>query len=110
MFFLRGVSEVSAQAAETARQILSQREAMRAQIAEEFGRAAGNGHRVLEHLYQRPIISVSAVQTLLHMTYPAANALVERLQQIGVLREITDQARNRRFRFDAYVQLFDDNQ
>jgi Fic family protein len=106
-FFLRGISEVSAQAMETVRKIVAQREAIRTLIAEHLGGAAGNGHRVLEHLYQRPIVSVNAVKTLLHITYPAANQLVDRLQSIDVLHEITGNTRNRVFRFDAYINLFD---
>lgn len=106
-FFLRGVSEVSAQAAETARRILAQREGDRAKIADKMGRAAGNGHRVLEHLFQRPIVSVNSVRNLLNVTYPSANQILNKLREIGVLSEVTGQARNRRFRYDPYVQLFD---
>jgi hypothetical protein len=36
------------------------------------------------------------------------NQLVERLAGIGILSEITGQSRNRRFRYDAYVRLFDE--
>src|SRR5690606_6383699 len=49
-FFLRGVVEVSDQATETARKILLLREDHRRIITEAFGRAAGNGHRVIERL------------------------------------------------------------
>jgi hypothetical protein len=71
------------------------------------GYAAGNGHRVLEHLYERPIVSVNEVRALIGASYPAANQLVERLVKIGVLHEFTGQARHRRFRYDPYVRLFD---
>jgi Fic family protein len=107
-FFLHGVVEVSAQATETARRILSLRETHRNLITEHLGYAAGNGHRVLEYLYERPIISVNEVRDLTGTTYPAANQLVERLVNNGILAEITGQARNRRFRYDAYVHLFDE--
>lgn len=107
-FFLRGVSEVSAEAAQTARDIVIQREASRTKIADELGRAAGNGYRVLEHLYGKPIVSVKTVETLLRVTFPAANQLVEKLCAIGILNEITGRARNRRFRYDAYIKLFDE--
>src|SRR5713101_8896137 len=53
-FFLRGLAEVSVQAAETARKILESRGAHRRNITEHLGRAAGNRHRVLERLYERP--------------------------------------------------------
>jgi len=105
-FFLRGVVDVSAQATETARRILALRERRREQITQSFGRAAGNGLKVLEQLFRTPIISVKKVQTITKTTFPAANQLVQRLVQLGVLKEVTGQARNRQFRFEEYVQLF----
>jgi Fic family protein len=107
-FFLRGVTEVSLQATETARRILTLREAHRTLITDHLGYSAGNGHRVLEQLYEHPIMSVNEVRDLIGTTYPAANQLVERLVKIGIVAEITGQARNRRFRYDAYVRLFDE--
>jgi len=107
-FFLRGVAEVSVQATDTARRILSLREAHRNLITQNLGYSVGNGHRVLEQLYERPIISANDVRELTGTSYPAANGLVERLVKIGILSEITGQARNRRFRYDPYVRLFDE--
>ncbi len=107
-FLLRGVAEVSTQATETARRILALRENHRTLITEHLGRAAGNGHRVLEHLYERPIISVEQVRTITGTTYPAANQLVHKLVKHGILSESTGQKRHRRFRYDAYIRLFDE--
>ena len=106
VFFLKGIAEVSTQAAHTAQRILLLREEHRARITERLGRAAGNGHRVLESLYERPIASVKQVETLLGTTFAAANQIVRRLVEAGILVEITGQARHRRFRYDPYVQLF----
>ena len=78
-FFLRGVSEVSVQAADAARRILEIRERRRQQITETFGRAAGNGIRVLEQLFRTPIISVKKVQAITKTEFPSANQLVHRL-------------------------------
>ena len=75
-------------------------------ITESLGRAAGNGHRVLEHLYLHPILSVNEVQELIGTTYPAANELVSRFEECGILKEITGQARNRKFKYESYIQLF----
>lgn len=105
-FFLRGISEVSAQAADTSRRILEIRERQREHITESFGRAAGNGLKVFEHLFRAPIISVKKVQTITETEFPAANQLVQRLVHLGVLKEITGRARNRQFRFEEYVRLF----
>lgn len=105
-FFLTGVASVSAEASATARRILQMRERHRDLIAGHLGRAAGNGHRTLEHLFAHPIVSVNAIRDLIGTTYPAANTLVDRLRELGILTEVTGQQRNRRFRYDPYIRLF----
>jgi Fic family protein len=105
-FFLRGVSEVAVEAAETARRILQLREEHRAAITQRLGRAAGNGHKVLESLFDRPILSVNESRKMTGTSYAAANSLVSRLVEIGVLSEMTGHARNRRFRYAPYIALF----
>jgi len=107
-FFLRGIAEVSAQATDTARRILVLRETDRTLITRYLGRAAGNGHRVLEHLFTQPIVSVNAVQKLVGVTYSAANRLVSKMAEHGILHEFTGQSRNRRFRYEEYIRLFTD--
>jgi len=104
-FFLRGVSDVSAEATETARRILALREGHRSNITAHLGRAAGNGHKVLEALFHRPIVSVSDVEALIGTTFAAANNLVGRLVGLGILQEATGYARNRRFRYEPYIRL-----
>lgn len=72
-FFLRGVIAVAIEAADTARRIQLLREQHRSAITEQLGRAAGNGHRVLESLFDRPIVAVTDVQQMTGTTYAAAN-------------------------------------
>ena len=107
-FFLTGIAEVSTEATDTARRILALRETHRALITDNLGRGAGNGHRVLEYLFEHPIVSVNELCGLTGTTYPAANQMVERLADIGILVEITGRIRNRRFRYEPYVDLFAD--
>jgi Fic family protein len=109
IFFLRGVIAVAGEATETARRIQLLREEHRDAIIERCGRAAGNGQRVLERLFDRPIVTVSDVQKMTGTTYAAANVLVHRLMELGVLEEMTGYARNRRFRYGRYVRLFTDD-
>ena len=107
-FFLTGVIEVSTEAAATVRRILILRERHRGLITDRLGRAAGNGHRTLEYLFEHPIVSVGEIRALTGTTYPAANQLVERLTEIGVLAELTGRRRHRRFSYAEYVALFGD--
>jgi Fic family protein len=107
-FFLRGVVEVANEAAETARRILQLREEHRGAMTTHLGRAAGNGHKVLESLFDRPIVTVADVRSMTGTTFAAANSLVSRLVKLEVLQEMTGYARNRRFRYAPYIALFND--
>jgi Fic family protein len=105
-FFLRGVAEVSTEASGTAGRILRMRESHRTKITAQLGRAAGNGHKVLEALYDRPIMSIADVEAVTGTTNPAANNLVRKLVEMDILREITGYARHRKFSYHPYVRIF----
>ena len=106
-FFLRGAAEVSAEAADTVRRILSLREEHRALVTERLGRAAANGHRVLDHLYRRPLLSVAGVKDVTGTAYSSANDLVARLVEIGILEEVTGGQRNRVFLYRPYMRVLE---
>ena len=42
------------------------------------------------------------------MSFPAANNLVGRMAEAGIVQEITGQRRNRRFMYEEYIALFYD--
>ena len=105
-FFLQGITEVSQEATTTARRIVELREAHRALIIEHFGRVAANGLKVLESLYSRPIITVNDIADMTGTSFTAANQLMQKFVAHELLSEITGQVRNRRFRYDAYIDLF----
>lgn len=107
-FFLEGVEQVSADATEVARKVLLLREENRSVITNELGRVAGNGQKVLEALFERPIVSTADVMGITGTTYAAANNLVRRMEDLGILLEITGYTRNRRYRYEPYVKLFAD--
>lgn len=106
-FFLRGVAEVSGVAVDTVRRVLTLREEHRTLVTEHLGRAAANGHRVLDYLYRRPLVSVASVQEITGTAYSSANDLVARLELIGVLEEVTGNRRNRVFRYGPYLEALE---
>jgi len=105
-FFVQGVDDVSRQATQTAREIVGLREKHRSLIVQNFGQVAGNGLIVLENMYSQPIISVNRIAELTGVSFAAANTLRGRLEGIGVLVEVTGQARNRRYEYSDYINLF----
>ena len=105
-FFLTGVAEVAREAEQTARQIVQLRERIR-QLAQE-ARMSASALRLLDHLFERPVINVKAAADELEISYVRANALIRELCEIGVLSETTGGSRNRIFRFGPYLDLFAD--
>ena len=106
IFFLDGIFIVSEEATETARRIVQLREAHRKIIQYVFGRTAANGLRILEHLYSQPIIAVADIVELTAVSYQAANQLMERFVKAQILTEVTGGARNRKYRYNEYIELF----
>ncbi|MGB2710917.1 MAG: Fic family protein [Conexibacter sp.] len=104
-FFLRGVATTAAEATETAERIFELRERNRSLVVEEVG---AGGLKLLSVLFDRPLVNVNFVASALDVTFPTANRLVARFEELGLLREVTGQRRSRRFRYEPYLRLFDE--
>jgi Fic family protein len=107
-FFLEGVAQVANLAAETAQKVLRLREDHRQNIIDTFERASAAPLRVLDKLYKLPITSANIVMADVNTSYPTANNIVQQLENIGILREITGQRRNRFYLYHTYMSLFDE--
>jgi Fic family protein len=107
-FFLSAVAEVSQEATQTARRIVSLREEHRGIITENFGRTAANGIKILEQLFSHPIISVNDLAKQTNISFTAANQLMRRFTKHHILTEMTGHTRNRQFRYRPYIDLFAD--
>ncbi len=107
-FFLTGVAQTAEEATETARAILRLREAHRHDVQERV--PGTNGLRLLDLLYERPLVHVNLVKDTLGITFVTANKLVEHLQGMGLVDEITGRRRNRVFSYAAYLALFREEQ
>lgn len=105
-FFLEGIATVAREATKTARRIVQLREDKRQQINDELGRRSGNGQTLLEYLFKQPYVNVKIVEGATGLSQPAANSLVNAMEEIGILREITGKQTYRIFAFEEYMQLF----
>jgi Fic family protein len=104
-FFLQGVAETARQATDTAERIFELRERHRTLI---LGDTGANGLKLLSMLFQRPLVNVNVVSKDLDVSFPTANRLVARFEELGLLREVTGQRRSRLFRYEPYLRLFDE--
>ncbi|MCB9262552.1 MAG: Fic family protein [Flavobacteriales bacterium] len=105
-YFLVGVAETAENATETLSSILLLKTSLEIGLPKQFGKKAANANLLLHQLFKNPIIQVTQVQTLLGLSYKAANDMVNDFVQASILEEMTGQNRNRIFVFDQYLKLF----
>lgn len=103
-FFLRGARDTATEAVTTAREIIALRERNRALIQDH--RQAGAGLRLLDLLFQKPILNINLIAESLAVTYTTASRLVELFMSLGLLQETTGGQRNRRYQYTPYLALF----
>ena len=102
-FFLNGVRQQSEDALLTIQKLLN--------LQSEY-RALGTGRKVpksvnplIDYLFARPIISVSALSKAWEMPFPTVQRGVDYLIEKGMLREITRRSRNRLFVADEILNI-----
>lgn len=103
-FFLRAVGETAEEATSTSNAIVELRERHRSLVQEH--RLGSNGLRMLDLLFQRPLINVKLIANAMGVTFATANKLVGEFEQMRLLEETTGGERNRRFRYAPYLSLF----
>lgn len=99
--FLTGISIQSLDAIRRVTQIRALYVAYKEKLQTE--RAAERLMGVLDLLFKRPIVTIRQVEGVLGVPYRSASRYVEKLVQLGILNEITGQARNRVFRADEIL-------
>ncbi|HMM43011.1 MAG TPA: hypothetical protein PKA95_14015 [Thermomicrobiales bacterium] len=105
-FFLRGVAETAEEATVTARAIVAIREQARMLLQEK--RLGGNAMRLLDLLFEQPIVDVRYAEAHLAVSFATANKLIDQFVTLGLLDQITVGSRNRLFRYTPYLTLFAD--
>ena len=103
-FFLEGVARTADGAVGTARRLVGLFQADQARIR-TTGRRAGSALRVHEALRARPISGLREVARRADLSYPAADAGMSLLVELGIAREITGRRRNRLFAYRRYLSL-----
>jgi Fic family protein len=97
---------VRQEATDKARRILALREQHRQMILGQRAINSANALRLLDRLYEQPLVNVRLVEQWLGCVYATANKLLGQLLALGLLVEVTGHERNRRFSYEPYLQLF----
>jgi Fic family protein len=107
-FFVTGVAETAEEATLKARAIVALREEHRGLI-QEHGLPT-NAFRLLDLLFDRPLVDVALVRDGLGVSFATANKLIESLHDLGLIKEITGRKRDRIFRFEPYLHFFEEEE
>lgn len=105
-FFLDGVA-VQARDAVVRTQLLQD---LQDRYRQQFqtARAAARLLQVIDSLFAQPVVTVPQVADAVDVTFPAAQRYVNQLEEVGILREITGQARNRVYRADEVLRVIEE--
>ena len=105
-FFLKGVIEVSENAIQSAREIISLKEnSIKKLIENKVG--GTNAIRLLDILFYNPTVSIKEVAEELKISPVAANKLVNKMVGLGILHEITGKERYQMFAFVDFIRIIE---
>lgn len=105
LFFVDAITATATQAVSTARQLTALHSDDKARLA-GIGRLSGSATQVLDALYARPIASIAAITRVTGLTPATVGKVMDALEhQLGIVRELTGNRRNRVFAYSAYIAL-----
>ena len=104
-FFLVGVIETAKNSIATFDAILKLQKDVEKRIG-KLGSRAANAQKVIHYLYQRPLVDAARVAKITGLSAASAYKLIEDLERIGILKEVTGGKRGRRYVFSEYLPLF----
>lgn len=105
-FFLKGVYWTARDATDTAQQIIRLREGDRDALVSSG--VSLNELRLLDFLFQRPLVNTQLVAETLNVSDVTARKVIANLVNAGLLEEITGKERYRVYRYARYWRIFTD--
>jgi len=106
-FFLLGIIEVSNNSIETAKRIIQLKETLIEKLLEN-NIGGVNAVKLIDTLFDRPIITIGQVMDELRISRQAATKLVGKFEDIGIVEEITGKERYKQYMFVDYVRIIEE--
>jgi Fic family protein len=104
-FFLVGVIETAKGSIETFGNIMKLQKEVDAKI-QDLGARSSNARIVINQLYLKPLTNAQKIAELTKLSMPSSYALLNELEKLGILKEITGSKRGKQYWFEAYINLF----
>lgn len=104
-FFLVGVIETTKKGVRTFDNILKLKAKSEKDI-QELGSRSSNIQKVLNHLFKKPIIDLHKIMEITAVSQRTAYTIIDDLEKIGILEEVTGGKRGKIYAFKKYLNLF----
>ena len=104
-FFLVGVIETAKNSIRTFDGILKLQKDVEAKI-QTLGSRSHNALLILKHLFQKPMIDAQKIKELTSLSFPSVYKLIDELENLEILTEITGAKRGKIYLFREYTKLF----
>ncbi len=104
-FFLVGVIETAKNGINTFDNILHLQKQTDTDI-QKLGSRAAKAKKIVDYLYNRPIIAADKVSEIASISMPSSYKLISDLEKLNILKEMTGGQRGRMYAFDNYIKLF----
>lgn len=103
-FFLKGINETSEEAANTAREVIQLKDKLMVELYKS-SIASIYAVRLIDLLFETPLISIKEIIDKLKISKEAANELVKKFEKIDILKEITGKQRYKKYSFKQYIEI-----
>jgi Fic family protein len=104
-FLLEGVRDQSEDAVMRIERLQRLRRTYQELLRDE--RAAERLMQAIDMLFERPILNIRQLEAAMKIPYRSAQRYVEKLEQLGILREVTGRARNRLYQADEVLSALE---
>lgn len=105
-FFLEGVCSQSVDSIARIERLQHLRKKYHQQLKDE--RAADRLNQTVDVLFERPILSIRQLEAALKVPFRTAQRYIEKLEVLGLLREVTGRARNRLYQAHEIFSALED--
>ncbi len=104
-FFLVGVIETAKKGVTTFDGIMQLQKSLETKL-KTLGNRSVDAQKVIEYLYNQPVIEVSKVEEIIQKSNVTAYKLLGSLEALEILKEISGAQRNKLYAFKEYLELF----
>jgi Fic family protein len=104
-FFLVGIIETAKKGIATFDSILKLQKEVNSKI-QKLGSRANNANVLLNYLYQHPMVEAQKAKEVTGLSLPSVYKLLEELEKLGIIKEITGSKRGKLYLFRDYTKLF----